>query len=1762
LTSEDASSQFIWDGSAYTDIWTDTSFSYDAATRVSTWNVTGASTYTVTYDHAAEEWELNSSPFEAEPFSHFYYDGDVHVMPNGVSYQYVYDASGGDAYWWDHGLYLWYDFSTQQWYAQPDDTWYPFVVNVTGADYFYDIYNDNTGWYELDDGTTSGTWFRHDGSRDAVYWWTYSLLHSAGQELWFTYDDQYDIWWWFPPDGTEWVEFTSPGDIDHWVFDGKTHIIGQDIDSNNISYYFDENRYGYYTTAGSSTVFCYDYELGLWWRSDSDGDVGTWYEFTGEGYDTYYIFDGHYHDLPNGLGFQYNSAANEGIWNVEGIEFIQDFDNDEWYVVDPQTGNMLLFHADDEYPTDFYLNEDWHEYDTGEWIRLDLDDGRIYWWTDNNGTHFYAYDLDTQQWFYNSTGSGYTNFTALSSEGEVPFFMFDTETYDVLDSGGAVLYSYYYSGSSFDYGYWDYASSDSRWSYGYTDGDWWKYDGSSWLTVGDNGADSRFIHDGLTYSFGSNFEYYFDIGDDVGYWSIDAGALNQFAYDYDSRDWYWVDLADGHHLFDPNNAGWDMLLYRQELQLGDAFSVEIDDLNGDVYWWLLDGNFGFRYDIDTTGWELYAEYNDSWVSFPTLSFDLVAGYWDWTFSGNMRAEVDLTSGEAGIFYGATEWFHYEMAGDTWSYYDFEVLSTFTPTSYHDGYWNGGETWWWVGDPEVQGQVNLTNNSQTWYFNGTPLYLRTAAGWWHTWTGTAWGAAEPYTGGFYYGDYHWNWFIDDHVSNTDHLLDDTSYWFYDLDFRFYVDDAGNWDVWSDIRNQWEARPYQTGTYDGAYTYNWSWVADARTTADVGMAPSGGPNSDQDWYFDGSLAAHYDGVNEIWYMNFDGGGLQATDFMDGYYIGSNNWEWMASWRTTGQVNLDNADEQWWFDGGNLYRYVSGTWDLWDGSAWVATPHVDGDYVGTDWWHWDSDSLVTGDINLTNGYEYWKYDGQDRFRYESNWDQWNGSSWVNAYFSDGWYAGSNWWHWDDGRITGDVDITYDSGTDRTEYYYWDGANLFQHINSGGWQWQVWYSGAWIPNWPVDDGYYRGGYDWWWDVDDRVDQRVYLDRWSVDSWDYRYYFDGDMVVIYDASDPVGRQFTDERWNDPHYTDGYYMGQGTYTWYWEGGTELTGYVHWDTGDHEYYWLGSDIIQHVEVTPGVWKWQEWNDTLSQWVDTDLDWGYYYVDGTYGSQWRWEGGSHLEGYVDLSDGDATTGNQYWERDGTLRYQYLEASDLWQEDTGSGMVTVTDVRDGYYMDTDRWNWRIDDRMEHSISMSNFNEYWLYEDATWYCYEDSTGIWWYFDGATWHELPHETGSYDGENSFSWSWTSDDYFSGEVYFDTGVQYWYYDADGTGAGAPVLWAEYDGATWYDWSEGSQVATSYVDAGYLGDRYWSWSYDDRVDLVEVVHTGDLYWRFDGVDRTCYWESGDDTWWLKDPDTGIWELTPHFTDGYYAGSYNWTWVGSSNVTSTWEFDTNDEYWYYNGYNRYWYDDSSDTWYEWSSGWTPEGHGAFDGKYIGGNEWAWAYYEASNTIRYRMEYISSGSEFYYFRIWDDGGDGFDEDRVYVFAPMSGGAVNYYEDREYIVEDAIYINASDWSDGGALANRLEYVYLVFGEIDLLAISNEGDTDVIRMAGDSIREVNYVTHFQSDWVQIGGYMASDGEIQFYASNIGAPGGGAETVLTWIAADTGVDVFASSDLTGTSGGGDWILEWGSNGGTRSGPSGQLIFNSWELDDCHWHRVT
>lgn len=1276
--------------------------------------------------------------------------------------------------------------------------------------------------------------------------------------------------------------------------------------------------------------------------------------------------------------------------------------------------------------------------------------------------------------------------------------------------------------------------------------------GATWTGIGDAGgwyADVTSPADTFWFDGEQHFiketehgdDVYFEFQDDMtALWTLDdEGTLYDFEYDYTTGQWWFIENP------------WNSIAFGDP-GAGDEFVFD-GDWHFNVAW-----RTDYYFDTeDFTGvWNVYWSDYDEGPSH-TLIYEYYTGQWELLDHEHLESTyITAVDGASFVYNGECHEIE-PNAYVLWDYYfddslyEWDFYYEWSATDL-DGLFGPGPRDIGMDFPDSIGGYYYSTEGEAgvWYEDlfarGGEHYLPFDDVSWDFWLDIKDGSwVELGT-----SDY---WFRFDHETGwLEYWYDNTAtgyeYWFgYDVaEHQWYENVGGTWHAFGDASGSmvgfvyspdgnsnyfYDGKVHAVGdgiegeilyTYDGTYGWWWTIGGDYTYCFDY--------DADRWWKSD-------DG-GDTWYDLIDPG-------YDGYFMWSGHeqelpWHEVYDFQFDPSTNLGIYDQEY---TDFRFDFVNGTWEY-DPDGWYSFDYPeDGAYFIYDGLMYD----------LQDGVEY-RFDESST---EGNWIFPGNLTVTYDYYDDLWHAN-------------DADFVPDSGGPLT-----DPSDVWGRIAAG--EWFQLTSGDFIDSWfrvdTVDPGvywYYQDGagagdehYFWYGDYNGLNNQWW----WKPDG-----YNGSSLWVPFGSYDEVREFVFDGRYHDYGDTDGYFHLEYDPTYgpvgYWDvSGTNNQFAYEYDTGqwwrsidggpwetmgsvdeyswfiyDGDYYDLPTGFEYHYHVNENQGFWYQESSYWYFFYDIGYDgveFAYDYNDGTW-SIWEYPlydrdedtWASWADAYTQFGDAGLTSllldGNWHtYENGEQIMVDGINGMIYW--DAGSGHSFSFDVADGQWYRENGSSWDAfgsrsetpyflfdgDVHTDRSIYIDNISYQfdgtygiWSVDGVDTWAYHYDTGEWWRYD-ADYDSGAGRWTMFGGEDQYSW-----------FVFDGG--WWYMNVGSGGDGLTASWKQYD----YDldlmhyqiWFYGYDDDGGFVNFAYDFDaRQWSFyatdgsSYDVgpnhaaynwtsfRQPLevgggyfyefsyehgeVLVNYYGDSYLRFDSLDNDWFEYDGDDYWYQVD-------------DGF-ADFLIFTGIADYWINGVWDNDFTFDLWDGIDGSLMWSAELIDTWW--------------------------------------LDVISEPWNDFQVLVTDD-------------RPTAGGT--YDSDSAYAASETLWIDAS-WTDLYDLVNNdLYWVYTIFGEIAFMGVDNDGNTDGIWLGSDWVDSGNYFADqggytYNDLFVQWGSYMGADAEIQFYAASVGTVGEDAWLTLLGIATDTGATIYASNDPFAV--GGDYDLEWGSDGGSRTGD--ELVFD-------------
>jgi hypothetical protein len=439
-------------------------------------------------------------------------NGDLSSRIHYVVLNWYYDIGDG---WWFKGPWQFsrensdnplfsYNITTGQWHSIRHN------YDIGAAQMSASFLGDGA-WHDL--GSWDGHWaFQYTGA--ASYWKSVAL-----DLIQLKYDYTADQWL---HQGTTngWAPLSvAAQNIDAFVGDGLWHIV-----YNNWLYKLDSGT-GYWSPwVTDRFTLSYNYATSQWY--DESYLYPGWAALGTAGLSATFMGDGSWHDLQTGWSYMYSFSTGWGQWKFTSL-------------------NQVLF----EY---YYGTGQWqHQGSSGGWINLGsyhktaafMGDGSWYdlgsGWSYQFGGGFggwknaslnltqFAYDYGASQWYDEGLYGGWAT---LGTSGLSAAFLGDGSVRSLGNN-----WNYQYAG-----GFATFKDTLLNWTvfaYDYSGGRWYDQGKTGgWSTLGATNLSAWFVGDGSVRDIGN--QWYYQYGGGFGIWTNVPLNLNQFAYAYNTGQWY------------------------------------------------------------------------------------------------------------------------------------------------------------------------------------------------------------------------------------------------------------------------------------------------------------------------------------------------------------------------------------------------------------------------------------------------------------------------------------------------------------------------------------------------------------------------------------------------------------------------------------------------------------------------------------------------------------------------------------------------------------------------------------------------------------------------------------------------------------------------------------------------------------------------------------------------------------------------------------------------------------------------------------------------------------------------------------------------------------------------------------------------------------------------------------------------------------------------------------------------------------------------
>jgi hypothetical protein len=523
------SASFLGDGGLHV---LDTSWGYQFAAGFGYWAYDVIAHPLFDYNYATGQWKHKAQMSEAwnalGPASlaaSFLGDGSLHPLDTSWIYQFDSAGTGGYGYWKYTGI--------------P----YGPIGTLFSYDYGNGIWSHqggSGGWQSLGP-IHSDSAFWGDGASHAIDTnWSYQFAGGTG--YWTK------VGWTFPMFGYIYVE-------SHWLDQGPTggwqplgtwgksaRFMGDQAyhdAGGGWGYWFYEDHAYWYDTDLSRYQFDYNYVTGQW---KHQGAYGGWQFLGPSGLSAAFLGDKRWHVLD--ANWKYWCQGEFGYWAYTGVTlpvFHYDYGTGQWQHHD--YGATLWWYPD--------VSGGWRNLGSagrsaafigdGSW--QDLGSGWSYqfgggfgaWKNASLNLIQFAYDYSPGQWYDQGKNGGWSTLGAAELSA---WFLGDGSVRSLGNN-----WNYQYGGSGFAT-FTDALLNWTVFAYDYSGGQWYDQGkNGGWSTLGAAELSAWFLGDGSVRSLGNNWNYQY--GGGFGTWINAPLNLMQFAYDYNTGQWYDEGLYGG-----------------------------------------------------------------------------------------------------------------------------------------------------------------------------------------------------------------------------------------------------------------------------------------------------------------------------------------------------------------------------------------------------------------------------------------------------------------------------------------------------------------------------------------------------------------------------------------------------------------------------------------------------------------------------------------------------------------------------------------------------------------------------------------------------------------------------------------------------------------------------------------------------------------------------------------------------------------------------------------------------------------------------------------------------------------------------------------------------------------------------------------------------------------------------------------------------------------------------------------------------------------
>jgi hypothetical protein len=483
-------------------------------------------------------------------------DGASHDAQTGWSYHL--DASR----WAFYGSTFWdmfgYNYDTGQWYHKSVWAWGN-TVNPLGPSGLSATFVGDTNWHTLD-----STWsYRFDPSSfDSVgvylgYWKNTALnleqfMYIYGTGRWFVSNgivnpptDPNSPW-----TGGVWSQLSENGTSSAFMGDGQRHY----LNGYGYSWAFqlDSSGFGvYYNATLDREMFRFDFAVGQWWHNSEVSDSqAKWNLLGAPGLSAQFMGDSRTHNLGNNWSYRLDWADGLAFWRNTSLNLWQygySYTSRQWYDTGIFGGWQTL--GNSGLSTAFVGDGNWHDLGNNWYYQCGGGNFGV-WMNASLGLMQFAYDYNTGQWYHEGLYGGWAT---LGSTKLSAWFVGDGNRHDLANN-------WYYQCGGGNFGVWMNASLGlMQFAYDYGTGQWY-HEGfyRGWATLGSTKVSAWFVGDGNRHDLADNW-YYQCGGGNFGVWTNASLGLMQFAYDYNTGQWYDEGLYGGWAtLGSPNLSPWFM----------------------------------------------------------------------------------------------------------------------------------------------------------------------------------------------------------------------------------------------------------------------------------------------------------------------------------------------------------------------------------------------------------------------------------------------------------------------------------------------------------------------------------------------------------------------------------------------------------------------------------------------------------------------------------------------------------------------------------------------------------------------------------------------------------------------------------------------------------------------------------------------------------------------------------------------------------------------------------------------------------------------------------------------------------------------------------------------------------------------------------------------------------------------------------------------------------------------------------------------------